>query len=164
MSKKVKILKPFGKSKIDKAVAFIICGIDKAIDDYYQGKAQTEAVRLIREQYLGELPVGNGLILEMGGNGFPYLILAPTMRIPGNESNSINAYLAMMRGLLVAIARHNRNKERKIETVAIPSLCTGIGAMSVEESAEQMFTAFHNVVLSAWKSVKHPAMAPYSSR
>jgi O-acetyl-ADP-ribose deacetylase (regulator of RNase III) len=208
---KIKIIKPFGESKIVKAMSFVICssndenslqlsrkfngidqvqivqgdifnvncsaivspansfgemsgGLDKAIDDHYKGKAQTEAVKVIREKYLGELPVGCGLVLEMEvNNKFPYLILAPTMRIPGNESNSINAYLAM-RGLLVSIAQYNRLSESKIDSVVIPSFCTGVGGMLAAESAEQMYSAFDNVVMSGWEYVKHPAMAPYAAR
>lgn len=136
-------------------------GLDKVIDDFYSGKAQTEAIKIIREQYFGELPVGMGLIIKMNSKKFPYLILAPTMRIPGREVNGINAYLAM-RGLLVAIATHNRNSNSKLDSIAIPSLCTGVGGMSAEDSAEQMYTAYDNVVMSGWEYVKHPAIAPYA--
>lgn len=58
-------------------------GLDQAIDNHYRSMAQKSAVNAINEQYLGELPVGVGLVLHMNTNKFPYLLLAPTMRIPG---------------------------------------------------------------------------------
>jgi len=137
-------------------------GLDKAIDNFYKGRAQKEATKCIRNEFLGELPVGHAITINMNTDRFPFLLIAPTMRIPGSVSESTNAYLAM-RGLLVAIAKHNSRSDAKISSVAIPSLCTGVGGMNEKESARQMKNAFDNVVMSGWESVKHPAMAPYNS-
>ena len=91
---------------------------------------------------------------------FPYLIVAPTMRVPGNVSQSANAYLAM-RALLVAVSNHNAVNAEKIHHLAIPSLCTGIGAMCAKESARQMRAGFDNIVCEGWRNILHPAMAPF---
>src|SRR5262245_4831457 len=40
-------------------------GIDKAIDDFHGGEAQRRVMAAIREQFLGELPVGAALIIEL---------------------------------------------------------------------------------------------------
>ncbi len=139
-------------------------GLDKQIDNYFKGEAQTRAISVIRNDYFGELPVGKSMIIKMNDKKFQHLILSPTMRLPGIlEKNSINAYLAM-RGLLVAIANFNRTAENKMDSVAIPSLCTGVGGMSAEESASQMYVAYENVDMSNWRNVLHPAMAPYATR
>ncbi|WP_431686281.1 macro domain-containing protein [Hahella sp. NBU794] len=138
-------------------------GLDKAIDDFYDGQAQTKACAAIRQEYLGELPVGAGLALDMRTQQFPVLILAPTMRTPGNVSATLNAYLAM-RGLLMTLVRYNAKSDNKIRHIAIPSLCTGVGGMDAVESATQMRAAFDNVVLRGWENVRHPAMAPFANR
>ena len=137
-------------------------GLDKAIDNFYDQRAQKTAMKMIQEKYFGELPVGNAEILSMATEIFPYLILAPTMRIPGKLPNdSINAYLAM-RAALISIEEFNRFKPGGISSVAIPSFCTGVGGMQYIESAKQMRTAFEMIVMKKHKEVLHPSLAPYS--
>ena len=138
-------------------------GLDKAIDDFYKGEAQRSALKAIGEQYLGELAVGNALILSMKTKQFPFLIVAPTMRIPGNVQRTINAYLAM-RAVLVAVLQHNTSAKQPICSVAIPGFCSGVGGMAPQESAEQMRTAYEMIFEEKWKAVVHPALAPYAMR
>lgn len=66
-------------------------GIDKAIDDHYDRRAQPAVKRAIAERFLGEMPVGAALVLPMSGGRFPHLIVAPTMRVPGPVADSLNA-------------------------------------------------------------------------
>lgn len=87
-------------------------GMDKHIDDFCKGKAQSKAMEHIRRYYLGELPVGVALILHMNQKRFPFIVIAPTMRIPGNVCGTINAYLAM-RATLVATIKHNKSEKEK---------------------------------------------------
>lgn len=70
-------------------------GIDKAIDDYYGKEAQECVRRAIARDFYGELPVGMALITAYERRRFPFLISAPTMRVPGEVRGSINAYLGM---------------------------------------------------------------------
>jgi O-acetyl-ADP-ribose deacetylase (regulator of RNase III) len=111
-------------------------GVDKAIDDFFGGQAQKRVQAHIREEFLGEMPVGAATILPMLHRQFPFLIVAPTMRIPGYAGKTINAYLAM-RAILVAVTRHNQSNANRIYHIALPSLCTGVGGMSYGEAAEQ---------------------------
>ena len=136
-------------------------GLDKAIDDLFGGEAQRLTQNRIRTEFFGELPVGLATVLEMHKTQFPFLIVAPTMRIPGNVGKTINAYLAM-RAVLTTILKHNFTQATKIRSVAISSLCTGVGGMPHREAAEQMLSAVHSVLEEDWKLVIHPAMAPYA--
>ena len=138
-------------------------GLDKAIDEFYERKAQKIVRTAITEQFFGELPVGNALILKMNTKQFPFLIVAPTMRVPGNVQETINAYLAM-RAVLVAIIHHNRLSENTIQSVAIPGFCSGVGGMSPQESAGQMRTAYDVIIGEGWKKIIHPALAPYAMK
>lgn len=138
-------------------------GLDKAIDDFYGGNAQPSIRHAIGERFFGELAVGNAIILPMNTKQFPLLIVAPTMRIPGNVQRTINAYLAM-RAVLVAISQHNKQANGSIHNVAIPGFCCGIGGMSPQESAEQMRVAYDMIIEEKWKTVIHPALAPYAMR
>jgi O-acetyl-ADP-ribose deacetylase (regulator of RNase III) len=136
-------------------------GIDKAIDDFHGGEAQRAVVTAIAQQWLGELPVGAALIVKVPSPRIPFIVASPTMRIPGNVSNTINAYLSM-RAALLAVLRYNASGEPPIRTLAIPGLCTGVGGMPYERSSEQMRTAYANVMEGRWREVVHPAMAPYA--
>ena len=136
-------------------------GIDHHIDNFYEGKAQKEAQRMIQGEFMGEMPMGMARIISMKQTHFPFLIVAPTMRIPCNFSQSLNAYLAM-RAILVSILKHNQVNSQVIGSVAISGLCTGVGRMPYQMAAEQMQAAYNNIYLEQWKKVVHPAMAPYA--
>lgn len=140
-------------------------GLDKAIDNFYLGKAQKEIMQLIQKKHYGELPVGNAEIISLGTENFPYMICAPTMRIPGTlEKASINAYLAM-RAVLIELKKYNsHNSDYPIKTIAIPSFCTGVGGLHYKQSAEQMFTAFTMIEATKYKEAIHPALAPYNHK
>src|SRR3954462_4528129 len=69
-------------------------GIDKAIDDFHQGRAQEAMRAVIAERFLGELPVGSALVVELPGPRLPFVVAAPTMRVAGSIVGTINAYLA----------------------------------------------------------------------
>ena len=138
-------------------------GLDKIVDDYFGGAAQSALMKTIRQQFWGELPVGVAVVIPMQHRRFPFLIAAPTMRIPGGIENTINAYLAM-RAVLVAIFRHNQTSEQPICGVAISGLGTGVGGIGADECAQQMRVAYDNIVRGGWKRVVSPVMAPYAMR
>lgn len=139
-------------------------GFDKAVDDFHGGQAQPAVVRAIASRCLGELAVGSSLVVEVpAASRLKFLIMAPTMRVPGNSAHTLGAYLAT-RAALVALMKHNVRGAQPIQSVAFPGMCTGIGGMAFAEAASQMRTAFASVVEGQWRHVAHPAMAPYAVR
>ncbi len=144
-------------------------GVDKRIDDYYKGAAQEAITRRIREQYWGELPVGMAVVVSMPDAHPPFVVAAPTMRVPGRVADTLNAYLAM-RAVLVAVLQYNADsgsitshtskRGTLIRSIAIPGLGTGVGGMAAAVAANQMRTAYDNIIGGGWKDVEHPAMAP----
>jgi O-acetyl-ADP-ribose deacetylase (regulator of RNase III) len=138
-------------------------GIDKAIDDFHHGEAQRRVMAAIAEQHLGELPVGAALVVELPASRFPFVIAAPTMRVPGSVEGSINAYLSM-RATLVAVLRHNQAQHRPIHSLAVPGLGTGVGGLEAAEAAQQMYAAYDNIIGGRWRGIVHAAQAPYGLR
>lgn len=136
-------------------------GVDKHIDNFFNGAAQPVVRSAIGDRFYGELPVGMAIIVEMPGQRFPFLVVAPTMRIASDVRGTINAYLAM-RAVLIAILQHNQANARAINKVAISGLCTGVGGMSAFEAAEQMRAAHDNVIGGGWQRVISPIRAPYA--
>ena len=136
-------------------------GVDKRIDDFFRGAAQENLIRQIREQFYGELPVGMALVIPLPDSRIPYLVAAPTMRVPENVTDTPNAYLAF-RAALVAVLRHNATAGQPIRTLAAPGMATGVGLMSCAVSAMQMRTAYDSIIGGEWEKVAHPAMAPFA--
>lgn len=134
-------------------------GLDKAIDDFFKGEAQARIQARLAQDYWGEIPVGQAFLLDMPSSRFPRLLVAPTMRIPGTISQTIQVYLAM-RAILMTTLHHNRANPLPIREIICPSLGTGIGAMPYQESAFQMLAAIVNILEEKWRAIAHPVMAP----
>ncbi|MBN2560998.1 MAG: macro domain-containing protein [Phycisphaerae bacterium] len=100
--------------------------------------------QVIREKYHGELLVGQAEIIPTGDAEVPWLVSAPTMRVPMHVKATINAYLAM-RAILLAALHHS--VEPAIDTVAVPGLGTGVGDLRHDIAARQMWTAYQEVIL-----------------
>jgi len=120
-------------------------GLDAAIRGELGAHVESAAQAAILERHHGELPVGAAEIVPTGHARWPFLVIAPTMRVPENVANTVNAYLAF-RATLLAIARHNQNSPMQpIRSVLVPGLGTGIGAMDPRRCAAQMRVAFDHV-------------------
>jgi O-acetyl-ADP-ribose deacetylase (regulator of RNase III) len=139
-------------------------GFDRAIDRFYDGAAQRAVLDRIADRFYGELPVGMATVIGLRPRAarFPFLIVAPTIRVPGGAGGTINAYLAM-RAALAAVLDHNAGPPAagRIAVVAVPGLCTGVGGMSPDESASQMRAAYDMIVGGRWRTIAHPAEAPF---
>ena len=136
-------------------------GVEKRIDDFYKGAAQEAIIKEIGQRFMGELPVGMALIVPVSAPRLPFVIAAPTMRVPQDVASTLNAYLAM-RAVLVSVFQHNAQSQSPIRTIAIPGLCTGVGRMPYSVAARQMRVAYDTIVGGGWKEVLHPAMVPFA--
>jgi O-acetyl-ADP-ribose deacetylase (regulator of RNase III) len=131
-------------------------GIDKAIDQFFDGIAQQAVQDAIRRDYFGELPVGSAVVVRPNPKKH-VLIYAPTMRVPGHIQGSINAYLAMR-----AILAHAM--KASLLSLACPTLGTGVGGLMPEDAADQMFQAHRLIIVGEWRNVLHSLQAPYIMR
>lgn len=134
---------------------FMDGSLDHALSERLGWHLEKELQARIRASPEGELLIGQAMVLRTGDERIPYLISAPTMRIPTNFNidTSINAYLAMKAILLTA------EKDERINSVAIPGLCTGVGKMQPMIAARQMFYAYEEVVLGKKLEFKNFAEA-----
>lgn len=117
---------------------FMDGGLDLQLSNFFGWGLQEELRTAIARLPEKELLVGKALVIETHHSKVPYLISAPTMRVPMsfNISTSINAYLAMKAIIIAAWSIP------LIKTVAIPGLCTGVGKMPSDIAAHQMFKAY----------------------
>ena len=120
-------------------------GLDRAIRDVLGFEAEKRARGRILERHHGELAVGQAEIVETDHERWPFMVVAPTMRVPESVARTLNAYLAF-RAVLLAVHRFNEaSPDRQIETVVCPGLGTGIGGMAPDRCALQMRMAYRQV-------------------
>lgn len=125
---------------------FMDGGID-AVYTYQLGpQVQRNLQDVLKRDFAGELPVGQAVIVPTEHPQIPWCVSAPTMRIPGDVSNTLNAYLAF-RATLLALAEHNRSSKKPIRHVLCPGLASAVGGMPPERCARQMRRAWDRVVL-----------------
>ncbi|MFP2929809.1 macro domain-containing protein [Pyxidicoccus sp. 3LG] len=122
-------------------------GIDLVYSQFFGWDLQARLQERLRKEHHGELPVGSALILETRHAEIPWLVSAPTMRIPMAVPDTVNAWLAF-RATLRAVQEHNAaNPRRPIRSLLCPGLCTAVGRMPPERAARQMRKAWDVVVL-----------------
>lgn len=149
--------------------------MDGGIDGVYSRRFGWELSERLREAlrtaHDGELPVGQAQIIQIKDDpDFSYLISAPTMRVPGNVSDTANAYLAF-RATIRIVQKHNATVDwlnnngadnqghTRIKTVLCPGLGTAIGMMPVDRCAIQMRQAYECSFLKNPPAVSSLAMA-----
>jgi len=128
---------------------FMDGGIDLVYSEYFGWNLQKELQDKIRSDFYGELPVGLAVIIKTGNDKIKYLISCPTMRVPEDVSDTVNAYLAFRAGLLEVLNfnKDNRNKKNreKITSILCPGLGTLTGMLSETTCAKQMKYAFDSI-------------------
>jgi len=122
---------------------FMDGGLDYSLSDRFGWDLQKHLQTEIAMRPIRELLVGEALLLSTGDVDIPWLISAPTMRVPMKLRQTVNAYLAMKSIIAVACAHTG---QPKIETVAVPGLGTGVGDLIPDTAALQMWTAYREMV------------------
>lgn len=153
---------------------FMDGGIDMVFSNHFGWQMQHRLQAFLKENHDGELPVGQAVIIETlssndskkkfenpefnGGKLIKYLISAPTMRIPMNVTDTVNAYLAF-RAVIRAVKEHNdsaKNAQNQITSVLCPGLGTAVGKMPHTRCAFQMRQAFEICALEKKNPLKNP--------
>lgn len=123
-------------------------GLDYYLSEHLGWHVQERVQKKIREEFDGELLVGQSLIVPTDHKDFPYLISAPTMRVPMSLASSSvmspNVYLAA-KAIFLAL-----KKNPQIKSVAIPGLGTGVGGVTPIECARKMRMAYEDFYLGRY--------------
>lgn len=120
---------------------FMNGGIDFSISKNLGWHIEKSVQQKIREEFFGELLVGQALIVETNHADFPYLISAPTMRTPMTIHRSPNVYWAMK--AILTLWKYGKLDDgtpifEKVNSIAIPGLGTGVGQVAPLICARQM--------------------------
>ncbi len=120
---------------------FMDGGLDAAISLKLGWGVQERLQKIISETGIGEILVGQAVLVESGYDEIPFCISAPTMRVPLDISGTLNVYLAAK-----AIFNLLKNESR-INSVTISGLGTGVGRLPHSICAKQMKRAYDEVWL-----------------
>jgi O-acetyl-ADP-ribose deacetylase (regulator of RNase III) len=129
---------------------FMDGGLDLAISRFFGWHVQERLQERIRTRHHGELLVGQAELVPTDHPKIPWVISAPTMRVPLVLGPTVNPYLAMRAVLLLVLHGHlddGRPVREVIETVAVPGLGTGVGRVPSGICARQMRAALGEALL-----------------
>jgi O-acetyl-ADP-ribose deacetylase (regulator of RNase III) len=124
---------------------FMDGGIDLLYSRYFGRELEARLRSLLSEQHYGELPVGQAVVLATGHDNIPFLVSAPTMRLPMRIGGTANVYLAF-RAALIAVTAHNSEAKRPIRSLLVPGMGTGVGDVAPVQAARQMRLAYDIVI------------------
>lgn len=128
---------------------FMDGGIDYQMSEYFGWHVQQRLQARIQQHHHGELVVGTAEIVATDHRKIPYVISAPTMRVPMILKESVNAYLAT-RAVCILI-KHGRFDDgtliaERMRSVAFPGMGTGVGQLPPQICARQMHAAIDDIL------------------
>lgn len=137
---------------------FMDGGLDGLYTMHFGTGVQQRLQEAIVCRHYGELLVGEAEIVETGHRRHPFVISAPTMRVPMRlPSDTVNPFLAARAVLLLirfgtfAQGSHAGEPVRDhVHSVAFPGLGTGVGGVGPGTCAHQVRAALDEVLLSNW--------------
>ncbi|MDQ3041569.1 MAG: macro domain-containing protein [Acidobacteriota bacterium] len=133
---------------------FMDGGIDLLYSHRFSWHVQDRLQKLIKEKHHGELLVGQADIVATDNLQIPFVIAAPTMRVPMILKDSVNPYLAARAVFL--LIKHGTffdgNYKGKpinnfVQSVAFSGLATGVGRIGFNTCARQVQRAIEDFVL-----------------
>ena len=120
---------------------------------HFGWQLQERLQSIIRDRHHGELVVGAAEIVETGDARIPFLIAAPTMRVPMILRDTINPYLAARAVLLLGQHRQfteglfaGQHIRSVVSTIAFPGLGTGVGQVGPNTCAHQVRVAITEIL------------------
>jgi O-acetyl-ADP-ribose deacetylase (regulator of RNase III) len=145
---------------------FMDGGIDGLYMWHFGDDIQIRVRRQIFDRHHGEIIVGQADVVATENVRIPYLIFAPTMRVPMNLNETVNPYLAARAiFLLVKSGEFTSGKyvgqkiSAHINTIALPGLGTGVGKVNCETCAQQVRSAIDDIILERYRMPKSWAEA-----
>ena len=129
---------------------FMDGGLDMSISRYFGWHVQERLQELIQDKHHGELLVGTAEIVPTDHPLIPFVIYAPTMRVPMILDETVIVYLATR--AVILLASHGRFPDGRpisetVRTIAVPGMGTGVGRVPPAICARQMKAAVDDALL-----------------
>jgi O-acetyl-ADP-ribose deacetylase (regulator of RNase III) len=107
---------------------FMDGGVDWAYLQYFGADLQTRVQMLIRLQEFQELLVGSAIVAPTYHDAIPFLIVAPTMRVPKAITDPADVMLATRAAVRIAC-------NFRFDHIVMPGMGTGCGQMRPDVAA-----------------------------
>jgi O-acetyl-ADP-ribose deacetylase (regulator of RNase III) len=126
------------------SLCFMDGGIDYALSHIIFPNIQTQVKHIVKELNIRTLmdrtylPIGSSIIID---KGMISLVIAPTMLLPQNVSNTSNAYYATMAVLYNVLI--NKGEDINDVDIIFTSMCCGYGKMDEELAVHQIIKGIH---------------------
>ncbi len=128
---------------------FMDGGIDQVYRDFFGRKVEQDLQSRIKADHDGELLVGHAVLVHTYNTKIPFLIAAPTMRVPSPITGTSNAYLAaraaVSKFLPMEYWRWVPRHDQSTWTLAFPGMGTGVGQLPPDICAKQVRAAILDV-------------------
>lgn len=124
---------------------FMDGGVDRHYTFFFGDALQRELQRQIADSRMGELLVGQSMLISTRHEKIPFLISAPTMRVPMRIHDPYDIVLASKAAVIEAT-------NHEFESVAFPGMGTGVGGLSPLVAVN----AFHTGVLEVTNPREQP--------
>jgi O-acetyl-ADP-ribose deacetylase (regulator of RNase III) len=133
---------------------FMDGGIDRLYSHHFGWQVERRLQQHIRQHHRRELLVGTAAIVETDHARIPWLISAPTMRVPMILRDTINPYLAcraalwlVTSGQFVEGMLQGHVISEGVQRIAFSGLGTGVGRVPFETCARQVRAAIEETLL-----------------
>jgi len=123
-------------------------GLDGVITRRLGTQVQQNVQNRIKQTNIGELLVGQAILVPTENTQIPFCISAPTMRVSMSIEGTNNVYLAAKAIFSELKAIQDNLSAPNINSVTISGLGTGVGGVPYEVCASQMRQAYDDVWLS----------------
>lgn len=111
---------------------FMDGGVDYVYSKHFGWHVQERVQRLIAQRGFGELLVGQAIMVRTDNKRIPFLISAPTMRVPKRIADPADIMLATRAAVHLAAASDH------LSHIAFPGMGTGCGEVPVDLAARAM--------------------------
>lgn len=122
---------------------FMNGGIDFAYTQFFGPQIQEKVQSSIKTNFGGELLIGQALLVQTDHVQFPYMIAAPTMRLPMKITDPADVFLATRAALRIAVRMQNAVDGQL--TILFPGMGTGAGMIPPDFCADHMRKAYDAV-------------------
>ena len=119
---------------------FMNGGIDQIYINRYGQQLEDRVRETIKDQFKGELLIGQAFWLYTDSKHDKVLIVAPTMRVPRRIVDPVDVYLATRAAVRCAISDNDD------ETLLLPGMGTGVGQVNFQTAARNMLIGIRDAL------------------
>lgn len=128
---------------------FMNGGIDYHYSQFFDNNSNGDTIQnrvqqKIKDEFDGELLVGQALSVYVAHAQFSFLIVAPTMRLPMKITDPADVFLATRAALRIAVNFQNIYSKTPL-TILFPGMGTGAGMIPPDFCADHMRKAYDAV-------------------